>query len=228
MSNLMSLKKIFVASAMILALAACSKDFNDRPIDAETGFFPESEGAVGTFSGTIRSEVIIEKPLNFNPAQTLLYVKNNFHGSLNPNEFENQVISNFLQMDVFQRVVTKEPTVYINADSPANFQGKGKWYDVVNPYSYRQLNNIYRGINFVVAEVTLSQYDDDNSWYGTPHVYIFEIKFVDPKTAEVLFYARGVGNRYGGGLMGGVDDSLIYPVFNEAIIWLNQSKGGAS
>lgn len=157
--------------------------------------------------------VVLNKPMNMRAHRNMVYIKRNNFSSIPPMVYDDFIMMAFIRQGLFKKIVTAEPTVYINVESPVieNIDCC-PWYDEQDPYSLRQLRARY-GDNFIIAEATLREYEPNQGFMQKR--FSFELKFIDASDGVVIaeFY-KEAESWYG------TDRSVANPVLNAARNWI--------
>lgn len=138
-----------------------------------------------------------------------LYVKINNRSVVNSDLLEDIVMSAFSNSAVFKRVVTKSPTIYINAKPREISETKtGKlWHQRVNPLSIKEIREQYtRYERFFIADVTLQQPKTRSLDYN------FDIRIMDSATGKVLYHTRTEHTRWYGKLSHAFIDKAVQDI----------------
>jgi hypothetical protein len=186
--------------AMML-LASCASDFHQPKVNG-LGYLPVANDA--------EVEIAVNQGIDTNQFRRLLYVQTEMHGTAEWYAYQDYIMTAFREMDFFDEVVTRRPTVHINTTppTPTVFTARGKtWFDVTDKTPMRVLRQEY-GHNFMVAKATLR---DISAKFNDDGAFFFELKLIESRTGKVVFQASKEGKR-----KLGIDYSVINPVLNYA------------
>lgn len=193
--------RMFLSLIFLLVLTACHTNFR-QPKTNELGYLP-----VGNDAEVL---VTVNHGVDTNQFRKTLYVSTEMHGIIDQYAYEDYIMEAFRQLDFFDTVLTRQPTVYINARPPAPtkvYDDGTKWIDVLDPVTYPDIVKQY-GRNVMVAKAILRNKSDD---FGDLRAYYFQLQLIDPSTSRVLFQASKSGvNTLG------IDNNVINPVLNYA------------
>ena len=206
---MLKLSRQTLVALLLLSLLACVRTLPPQDPDAKTGYYHQLKRHDNV-------SLVINKPVNTDQFRDVVYVKMNNHSSVNSYEFQDYTMRAFEGIGFFDKVVTSEPTAYINTGPIVGQNIAGKtWYETSDPVDIKSLRGRYE--NFVIAEVTLRE--DKPSQGKRIKNLSFEIKFIDPNNGQTLSIISSQGRSWGG-----VDKTLVNPVLNTTRDWLNMSS----
>lgn len=186
---------------MAALLSACQSNFK-QPKTNELGYLPVNNSA--------DVQVTVNRGVNTEQFRKTLYVSTDMHGAIDWYAYQDYIMEAFRQLDFFDDVITRPPTLYVNTTppKPTKVISKDKfWFDMTDPVSYPNISKNY-GPNVMVAKAILRNRTDE---LGTLNAYTFQLQLVDPKTGHVLFQSSSFGTS-----RNGIDTTIINPVLNYA------------
>lgn len=189
----------WIAFILLISLIGCANKFSQATVDG-LGYLPADDDADIT--------VTVNQGIDTNQFKKVLYVQTEMHGVINWNTYEDTVMNSFRELNFFDEVVTRKPTIYINTTPPVStaITLKDKvWFDMNQPAPYQVMGQQY-GDQYLIAKATLrnqsAEVDDLNAFY-------FEVKLINSKTSKVVFQCSKKGST-----ILGIDRALINPVLN--------------
>lgn len=199
------MKKWIMLFGVISLLTGCFSDFHQVD-QASTGYLPAVSHA------PVR--VTVNHSVDTNQYKSMAYVSMQMHGLVAWPEYQDYMMQAIKHLGFFQQVITREPTVFINA---APFQAtqwvnERAWMDVDNHIPFNSLIKEY-GTHFLVLDVELYTLSSDAEDADS---YFFQLKMIEPKTRRVLMTAT---NRML--VREGVDKGIINPVLDFTLGYLN-------
>lgn len=186
---------------LALLLSACHTNYRQATTD-DWGYLPIGNDA------DVR--ITVNHGIDTNQFRKVLYVSTDMHGVLNWYGYQDYVMEAFRQLDFFDEVVTRQPTLFVNVLPPTpskKFDNNTLWYDVDDPVSMSDILKQY-GPNVLVAKALLRS---KSSNFGDYNAYAFQLQLIDPVTSRVVFQ----GSKQGSNTLG-LDNNLINPVLNYA------------
>lgn len=199
------MKKLMMSMIMMSALAGCGGNFHQ--VDQKTtGYLPAVSHA------PVR--VTVNHSVDTNQYKSMAYVSIQMHGMAQWPEYQDYIMQGIKHLGFFDQVITREPTVFINAGAfePTEIVDKKNWIDVDNHIPFNSLLRKY-GTHFLVLDVELYTRSTDPEEANS---YFFELKMIEPQTKRVLmtatnsFYVRE-----------GIDKGVINPVLDFTLGYLN-------
>lgn len=189
----------WLAFIVLISLMGCANKFSQATVDG-LGYLPTDDDA--------DIQVTVNQGVDTNQMRKVLYVQTEMHGVVNWNTYEDAVMNGLRELNFFDEVVTRKPTIYINTspneNTPIALKDK-HWFDVNQPAPYQALSKQY-GDHFLIAQVTLrnqsAEVDDLNAFF-------FELKLIESKTSRVVLQISKRGST-----TLGIDRALINPVLN--------------
>jgi hypothetical protein len=190
---------------LLLFLISCSTTLKPPVIDPTTSYFP-TESKIPS-NGVLVEEPFLERYKNL----LFVYTTPNTSGDF---RIDQSITQSFLNMEVFKKVVTKyqmEQLVYDN-----NLQ------DEVQTMTDRlELHNLYNNIgDFLMVRI-------DVEWFGDRDNKFWEMDFqvFDPKNGKLVLHIRNQESEMGMlGLTTGIDEGLLYPMYNAFLEWARGEK----
>lgn len=184
-----------------LLLSACHSNYRQAKTD-ESGYLPIGNDA------DVR--ITINQGVDTSQYRKVLYVSTDMHGVADWYGYQDYLMESFRQLGFFDEVVTRQPTLYINAIPPTptkQYSDKKVWFDMTDPVSNTAVLKEY-GPNVLIAKTLIRNKADD---YGELSGFYFQLQLIDPTTSKVLFQ----GSKTGTNTLG-LDMNLINPVLNYA------------
>lgn len=189
----------WIALILLSCLVGCANKFSQAKVDA-LGYLPADDDA--------DIIVTVNQGVDTNQLKKVLYVQTEMHGVINWNTYEDTVMNGLRELNFFEEVVTRKPTIYINTTPPLATPTINKdkpWFDMNKPAPYQVLSEQY-GDHYLIAIATLrnqsAELDDSNAFY-------FDLKLIESKTSRVIFECSKKGST-----ILGIDRALINPVLN--------------
>lgn len=197
------MKKIF-GLIMVLTLLGCSSSRYHQLDAGQQGFLP-------AFSTPVK--VTVNHAIDTHPYKRMVYVSTRMHGLSDWVTYQDYIYQAFRHMNFFDKVVTRQPTAYINAPAMPATQvvNNQTWLDVEDHIPVSSLLNTY-GTHFLIADVELYQRSTDADHASS---YFFQVKLIDPLTRRVLVQASTQSQE-----REGIDKTLINPVLNYILGYL--------
>jgi hypothetical protein len=193
--------RMLITLVLALALTACHTNYRQPKTD-EFGYLPIGNDA--------EVKVTVNHGVDTNQFRKTLYVSSDMHGIIDWYGYQDYVMEAFRQLDFFDEVITRPPTLYVNTTPPIptkSYDANKKWYDMVDPVSMRDIVKQY-GPNVLVAKTLLRSKSDD---FGNTNAFYFQLQLIDPNTSRVVFQ----GSKSGDNTLG-IDNNVINPVLNYA------------
>jgi len=193
--------RVLLTTVLALLLSACYSSYHQAVTD-DLGYLPVGSG------GDVR--ITVNHGVDTNQFKKVLYVSTDMHGVLDWYGYQDYVMEAFRQLDFFDEVVTRQPTVFINATPQVAtkvYDEEKLWFDVNDPVSMTEITKQY-GPHVLIAKTLLRSKSSD---YGDFNAYSFQLQLIDPNTSRVLFQ----GSQQGGNTLG-LDHNMINSVLNYA------------
>lgn len=191
--------RVLLITILAILLSACHSNYRQAVTD-DLGYLP-----VGNDSEV---RITVNHGVDTNQFRKVLYVSTDMHGVLDWYGYQDYVMEALRQLDFFDEVVTRQPTLYVNTLPPIptkEYDEKKLWYDVVDPVSLSEISRQY-GPHVLVAKTILRSKSSD---FGDFNAYSFQLQLIDPTTSRVLFQ----GSQQGGSSLG-LDMNVINAVLN--------------
>lgn len=193
--------RVLMVTLLALILSGCYSSYHQATTD-DLGYLP-----IGSDNDV---RITVNHGVDTNQFRKILYVSTDMHGVLDWYGYQDYVMEAFRQLDFFDEIVTRQPTIFINATpqtATIAYDPKKLWFDVVDPVSMSEIVRQY-GPHVLVAKTMLRSRSSD---FGDFNAYSFQLQLIDPTTSRVLFQ----GSKQGGSTLG-LDNDLINPVLNYA------------
>lgn len=157
------------------------------------------------------SQIAINKPINLCDRGGLLYVKMHNHSSLSSAYFEDAVMVTLQHNHFFDRIVTREPTVYINVEpySPEERDDDTLWYDTDDPLTVGQIRKMYPERDKLILEVHLQEFSKNEP-------IVMTLNLINPDDGSTIIFwrrSRAVWNR--------TEDMQAVPLIRDFNRWMN-------
>jgi hypothetical protein len=193
--------RLIISLVLACTLSACHSNYRQAKTD-DLGYLP--------IGNTADLRITINQGVDTSQYRKVLYVSTDMHGVINWYGYQDYVMEAFRQLNFFDEVITREPTLYVNTSPPRptkRYDEHKFWYDMVDPLSLSDILTQY-GPNVLVAKVILRNKTDD---LGDLNSFYFQLQLIDPTTSKVLFQ----GSKQGNSTLG-IDMNVINPVLNYA------------
>lgn len=197
--------RALIVFLLLSVLVGCGGNFHQVDADS-TGYLPAVSHA------PVR--VSVNHSLDTNQYKSMAYVSIQMHGMAPWPEYQDYVMQGIKHFGFFDQVITRQPTVFINAPAfePTQLVDGKNWIDVDNHIPYNSLVKKY-GNHFLIIDVELYTESTDPEQFNS---YFFDLKIIEPQTRRVLMTASN--NMY---VREGIDKAVINPVLDFALGYLN-------
>jgi hypothetical protein len=193
--------RLLISLVCVFFLSGCHSNYRQATTDS-LGYLPVGQ------SSDVR--ITVNHGVDSNQFRKTLYVSTDMAGVLDWMGYQDYVMEAFRQLNFFDEVVTRQPTLFVNTtpQTPTKiYDDKDLWFDVVDPVSLSEIARQY-GPHVLVAKTLLRSKSAD---YGDFKSYVFQLQLIDPVTSRVLFQ----GSQQGTSTLG-IDQNTINSVLNYA------------
>lgn len=141
----------------------------------------------------------INKPVDLCEKRDVLYVKMHNHSSVSSAYFEDAVMVALQDNDLFRKVVTRQPTVYINVEpySPQRLEDKRYWYDTDDPLTIAQIKKLYPEPGLLIMEVWLQEFATTSALAKNTNVTKpvgMTVNLIDPTDGSTIVFSQNSSN----------------------------------
>lgn len=188
---------VLVSLLVALLTSSCGQSYQVIKPNPTTGYFSELK--------VNKREILISRPLKDVKEYNLVYLRGKEGCLAGP--CYNFTKSMLLNLGVFEQVIgTNELEQVIIKGGPS--------HSVSNITDLVGLNQLSAQIGkFLVVDASMSQVP------GYSGLFQFEVEIKNPTDGETYFHAYRAGRNYTG-----LDNPILYPVFNAIIDWLKDSS----
>ena len=182
------------------------------------GINKKSANIISPFKKSQQKVVVRSKPVESRASfykNKLVYLKMNNHSTVNSDLYEDKLMKYLIDQQLFRKVITRSPTLYINVKSDEIKKIHHKyWFDRTDPLNIEQIYRYFlKNKEGLVLETSLQGDMPNRNRYSLINKLSFWAKLIDVKNGQVLFYARSTSNS-------SKLQRLYSPVFNKLQRWL--------